>query len=253
MSTYLDRIIDSKRRDPGTLTVLNRERGRKLFDPVKSLRDKPFITEIKRASPSAGDIKRDVNIISQAEEYIKSGAGAISVLTDTGFFKGSLEDLAAIGGEADIPLLCKDFIIGEIQVENAYRAGADFILLIAAVLNKDELKVLTESAASYGMKVLYEIHGMEEFEKIEKLNPELVGVNSRDLKTFSIEKGKAAEVIKELRERGNFLVVAESGIEDPGDVRMFRNAGADVFLVGTALMKAESPSEKLKELSSGLE
>ncbi len=252
MGTYLDKIIHAKRKEVENLSLLERERKRKLFDPVKSLGEKPFITEIKKASPSMGDIKTDVDIVLQAVSYRDSGAGAISVLTDTGFFKGSIEDIASVAREVALPLLCKDFIISEVQVENAYRAGADFILLIAAVLDENELKGLTAAAQSYGLKVLYEIHGSEEFKKFEKLSPELVGVNSRDLKTFSIEKGKAAEVIGGLKKQGGFLVVAESGIENSGDVKMFRDAGADAFLVGTVLMKSADPSEKLRELYSGL-
>jgi indole-3-glycerol phosphate synthase len=249
---YLDKIIETKRKELGSLSLLKRERERKLFDPVESLKEKPFISEIKKASPSAGEIKTDVNINDQARTYRENGAGAISVLTDTEYFKGSIDDLASVAQVVDIPLLCKDFIISEIQVENAFRAGADFILLIAAVLHEDELKILTNAALSYGLKVLYEIHGIEEFKKIKKLDPELVGVNSRDLKTFRIEKGKAGEVIGDLKRQGDFLVVAESGIEGSDDVRSFRDAGADAFLIGTALMKSDNPAEKLKEFYSGL-
>jgi indole-3-glycerol phosphate synthase len=252
LSTYLDKIIDTKRKEVENLTLLERERTRKIHDPLESLRQKPFITEIKKASPSAGDIDTDVDILRQAGTYRDNGAGAISVLTDTEYFKGSVNDLASVAEAVDIPLLCKDFIISEIQVENACRAGADFILLIAAVLNKDELEVLTTAAKSYGLEVLYEIHGIEELKKLEKLTPELIGVNSRNLKTFSIEKEKAAGVIGDLRREGDFLVVAESGIENSHDVRMFRDAGADAFLIGTALMKSGSPAEKLKEFYSGL-
>jgi indole-3-glycerol phosphate synthase len=252
LSTYLDKIIDSKRNELGDLSLLDRERERDLCDPVESLRQKPFITEIKKASPSAGDINTGVDIISQAVTYKENGAGAISVLTDAGYFKGSIKDLASVAETVDIPLLCKDFIISEIQVENAYRAGADFILLIAAVLDMDELGNLAAAAKTYGLKVLYEIHSIEEFRKLEKLTPELVGVNSRNLKTFSIEKEKAAGVIRDLKREGGFLAVAESGIDNSGDVRMFRDAGADAFLIGTALMKSGSPGEKLKEFYSGL-
>lgn len=252
MNGYLDKIITTKRKEMKNLSLLDRERNRKWFDPVKFLKERPFITEIKRASPSVGDINPGVNIMEQARTYRDSGAGAISVLTDAGFFKGSIDDLAAVAGVVDLPLLCKDFIISKIQVENAYRAGADFVLLIVAALNEDELNNFTSTVLAYGLKALYEIHEIEEFKKIEKLNPELVGVNSRDLITFSINKEKAAEVISDLKRRGNFLVVAESGIETSGDVRRFGNAGADAFLIGTALMKSGSPSEKMEEFYSGL-
>jgi indole-3-glycerol phosphate synthase len=252
LSTYLDKIIDTKKKELEDLSLLERERERSLYDPVESLRKKPFITEIKKASPSAGEINKDVDILRQSRTYEENGAGAISILTDAEYFNGSIDDLSSVAEAVDIPLLCKDFIISEIQVENAYRAGADFILLIAAVLDENELDNLSLAAKSYGLKALYEIHGIEEFKKIEKLTPELVGVNSRNLKTFSVEKEKAAGVIGDLRKEGDFLVVAESGIENSGDVRSFREAGADAFLIGTALMKAGTPAEKLKEFYMGL-
>ena len=119
-----------------------------------------------------------------------------------------------------LPLLCKDFIISEVQVDNAYLHGADFILLIASILNVRELMILTRRARRYSMKVLYELHEADEFEKIKTLDPEMVGVNSRDLATFAIDKKKAMKTIASLP--GDFMTIAESGIETPEDITEFQ-------------------------------
>ena len=142
------------------------------------------------------------------------------------------------------------FYYDERQIENAHRAGADLILLIAAVLTEDELASLSRKAEEKNMKVLFEIHDLEEFNKLSECNLDLVGVNSRDLKTFKIDLEKAKETIANLK--GDFLKIAESGIDNIESIKEFRKAGADGFLIGTALMKAEDPVEKLKSFNGAL-
>ena len=137
----------------------------------------------------------------------------MSVLTDSRYFHGSFNYLTELSGSVKLPLLCKDFILSEVQIDNAFAHGADFILLIASILNIRELRILSARAGRYSMKVLYELHDRDEFEKIQDLDPELVGVNSRDLKSFSIDKKRAVETIRSLN--GDFLIIAESGIETP--------------------------------------
>ncbi|MBN1495125.1 MAG: indole-3-glycerol-phosphate synthase [Spirochaetes bacterium] len=251
MTMYLDRILDQKRNEIAGLRRCGFKRTRPILDPVVHLREKPFIAEIKKASPSRGAINTGVDIIEQARQYESGGAGAVSVLTDGTYFGGSFEYLTAIGGCVKIPLLCKDFIISEVQVDNAYRSGADFVLLIASILTVRELMILSRRARRYSMKILYELHEADEFEKIRNLNPVLVGINSRDLTTFSMDKGKAMKTISSLP--GHVMKIAESGIETPDDIRNFRKAGADAFLIGTSLMTAEDPAALLRELYGGLE
>lgn len=248
---YLKEIVDHKREEIKTLKCADISRFRPVMNPLDYLARKPFIAEIKKASPSHGNINRGVDITGQARMYERGGAGAVSVLTDKRYFQGSFDFLTELSASVKLPLLCKDFIMSEVQIDNAFVHGADFILLIASILNARELRTLSARAARYSMKVLYELHDRDEFDKIRDLNPELVGVNSRDLKTFSIDKEKAMGTIRALA--GDFLIIAESGIETPDDIRNFKHAGAGAFLIGTALMKADNPADKLKKFHRALE
>jgi len=248
---YLQNIIYHKKEEVKGLAKPQGTRTRPLHDPVKALRTKPFIAEIKRASPSRGDINTDINAARQAINYEKGGAGCISVLTDKKFFKGGFDLLEEVSQAVDMPVLCKDFIIHEKQVEQACISGADFILLIAAVLSTNELANLTRAANIFGLAVLYELHDYDEFHKIRDLNPGLVGVNSRNLKTFSIDKKEAMNTISRLN--GDFIKIAESGIETSHDIVSFRQAGAGAFLIGTSLMTSSDPAAKMREYYSALE
>jgi len=226
-------------------------RNKEIFNPISYLKTKPFIAEVKKASPSAGDINLDISPVKQALLYEQHGAGAISVLTDKRFFKGSFEYLKDISENVSIPVLCKDFIISEKQIDAAYAFGADMILLIAAILSEDKIRNLSDKAAEKGLYVLYEIHKIEEFEKIRHLSPKLVGVNSRDLKTFEINKKNACYVLENIN--GDFLKIAESGINSVDDIVNFKKSGADAFLVGTYLMKSGDIESSFRQLYKGLE
>lgn len=247
---YLNEIIRHKREEIRTLRPGTAEHRRPVKDPLPFLRERPFIAEIKKASPSRGEINGEADIVARAGEYERGGAGSVSVLTDGRYFKGSFNDLGEISHSISIPVLCKDFIISEVQIDQAYCHGADFILLIAAVLNVRELRILSRRAARYSMKVLYELHDTDELEKIRHNDLELVGINSRDLKTFAIDRDRAMATLRAVN--GSFIRVAESGIETAEDVRLLRTAGADAFLIGTALMTAESPARKLAEFYGAL-
>ncbi|MBN2161061.1 MAG: indole-3-glycerol-phosphate synthase [Spirochaetes bacterium] len=242
---YLDTIIENKREEIKALTRADVQRSKPVLNPRYYLKEKPIIAEIKKASPSRGVIRNDIDVTALARFYEQGGAGAVSVLTDSRHFQGSFRYLSDIAKQVKLPLLCKDFILSEIQIDNAFAHGADFILLIAAALNIRELKILSARAARYSMKVLYEIHEPDEFEKIRCLDPELVGVNARDLKSFIIDREKAARTIDSLT--GDFLIVAESGIETPEDIVRFKSAGAGAFLIGTSLVTADDPVAKLSE------
>jgi indole-3-glycerol phosphate synthase len=247
----LDEIIEHKKEEIKTLRTGPVVRRRPVRDPLAFLRERPFLAEIKKASPSRGVINGAADIVARAGEYERGGAGAVSVLTDARYFMGSFSDLSDISCACGLPVLCKDFIISEAQIDHAYCHGADFILLIAAVLNVREIRILSQRAARYSMKVLYELHDADEFEKIRRNDLELVGVNSRDLRTFAIDADRAVETLRTLT--GSFTRVAESGIETAEDVRRMRAAGADAFLIGTALMTADSPARTLSDFYLALE
>jgi indole-3-glycerol phosphate synthase len=192
-----------------------------------------------------------VDPAAQAELYRRGGAGAVSVLTEETYFKGSIGDLESVAAQVDLPVLCKDFIVHESQLDGAHAAGADMVLLIAAILEEEELRRLTRAANALGMTVLHEIHQLDELRKLGKIECAMVGVNARDLSTFRIDRERARATMERLE--GNFMKVAESGIGTAHDVRMMRRAGADAFLVGTALMQSGNPASALRELYRGLE
>lgn len=198
-----------------------------------------FITEFKRKSPSEGWINQHANLPAQLNAYTRSGAGAISVLTDTSFFGGSYDDLLLAAEtlrqhdpERRPLLLQKDFILDPIQIYLARLHGADMILLIAAILEAAELDVLKQTAESLGMGVLVEVHDQEELDKIQHLDFPVLGINNRDLKTFRT----ALNRVNVLRRNGaQRFIISESGIRDAVDFQMVRQA--DGFLIGTGLMR----------------
>jgi len=212
------------------------------------LPEKRIIAEVKQASPSLGKIK-NVDVVEQAKTYEKAGAAAISVLTDKYKFAGSFEFLKRVSEAVSLPVLCKDFIVDNVQIDIAYQFGADAVLLIASMLEKSELEDLFYYASKLGLYVLLEIHEEDELEKIEDLPVKFLGVNNRDLKTLKINRNKGIKIIRKLQ--GKFVLVAESGMESAENIRDFYMSGAEMFLVGTALMKAENAETKLKELSRG--
>jgi indole-3-glycerol phosphate synthase len=241
-------ILNNKKKEIKNLQKIKCARNKKILNLNECLREKPFICEIKRSSPSKGTLNNTFNAVELAKVYENAGAGAISVLTDKTFFSGDMEELYEISKKVNIPILCKDFIISKIQIENAHISGADAILLIVSILDNDTLKILTEYATSLKLNILFEIHDFSEFERIEHLKPKYVGVNSRNLSTMKIEKERAAKLIKLISSlKGDFLKIAESGIETCEDLKYFKNAGANAFLIGTALMTSKNPQEKIKE------
>jgi indole-3-glycerol phosphate synthase len=247
MSTYLDDIIAHKRIEIADLKLFSENREREIFDFYDSIRSKPIIAEIKKASPSMGDINTAVDIVARAKDYEAGGAGAVSVLTDEKYFKGSILFLKEIADAVSIPVLCKDFIINPLQIENAHRAGADCVLLIAAALETDEIAQLSERARELKLQILFEIHDLDEYEKIRDLKPKICGINSRNLKTFEIDTDNAGKIISQLKHDG--LIVAESGIEKPEDLVFYDFYGADAYLIGTALMKADDPVKMIRDFN----
>jgi indole-3-glycerol phosphate synthase len=208
--------------------------------------DIAVIAELKKASPSKGLIRAEFDVPSLAAAYERGGAACLSVLTDEPHFQGSLVYLRAASAAVAIPCLRKDFMVDEFQMLEARAFGADAILLIVAALTDAELKRLRESARSYELDVLCEVHDAEEVRRAEALGCECVGVNSRDLRTFEVSLERAAELAARLPKQ--VIKVSESGLHKGADVRRMREAGYDAFLIGESLMRQPDPGEALATL-----
>ncbi len=211
-----------------------------------------IIAEIKKKSPSAGDIKQ-VDVKEQARIYEEAGAFAISVLTDGRYFGGSLEDLKDVKVTVCIPVLRKDFIIDETQIYESRIYGADLVLLIVRILEKEKLKDLIDLSKELGMTPLVEIFSESEAEIALNAGAEYIGINNRDLDTLKIDLSLSERLIPELKKLGVKRIVVESGIEKTDDIKRFYKMGANIFLIGTSLMKSEDPFHKIKELKSCIE
>lgn len=206
-----------------------------------------LIAEIKAASPSKGVLVSDFNPLHLAEIYAAEGASAISVLTDSHYFKGNLDILRQVRTKfPKMPLLRKDFIFDPYQVYEARAAGADAILLIAAMLKIELLANLQDLAENLGMAALVEIHSEAELRAVLQVSPRLVGINNRDLHSFRINLGISLALLPMLPP--NITAVAESGIYNQGDVRRLAEAGTHAILVGEALVTAPDIARKVQEL-----
>lgn len=205
-----------------------------------------IIAEIKKASPLKGVLKKNLDVEKVARMYQAGGASAVSVLTDKPFFQGSLEDLEKVKRATRLPVLRKDFIFDEYQVYEAKAYGADAILLICAILQKEKLQTLYDLAYRLNMHVVLEVHTKQELALALKIGPQIIGINNRDLATFSIDKTTIRKLAGHIP--ATSCIVAESGIEGPEDVREMREAGAHALLIGSALMGAKRIEKKLNEL-----
>ncbi|WCJ58326.1 indole-3-glycerol phosphate synthase TrpC [Fontisphaera persica] len=208
-----------------------------------------LIAEVKKASPSAGVIRPDFNPVAIARAYEAAGADCLSVLTDERFFQGRLEYLRQIRAAVSLPLLRKDFILDERQIVEAVEWGADAILLIAAILDDARLRHLHELATGAGLAALVEVHDETELQRAIALGAPLIGVNNRDLTTFTVDLATTERLAAQL---GNHtcLLVAESGIHARADVERLARCGARAILVGESLMRSASLEAKMAELLS---
>jgi anthranilate synthase/indole-3-glycerol phosphate synthase/phosphoribosylanthranilate isomerase len=261
--TILDRIVARRREDV---------REAKLATPFPALQEKvraappaidfaarlrvappmALIAEIKRASPSKGDIAPGINAPRQAMAYARAGAAAISVLTEPAWFKGTLEDMEmvrqAVGqlGDERPAVLRKDFIVDGYQVMEARAHGADAVLLIVAVLNDSELAGLLELSREMGMEPLVEVNNAAEMERAVAAGATVIGINNRDLRSFNVDLGTTDRLA--VMVPPGTLLAALSGIASRDDVERFAAAGASAVLVGEALMLADDPGSKVREL-----
>ena len=204
------------------------------------------IAEVKRASPSKGDLADIADPALLAEKYQEAGAAAVSVLTERRRFGGSLDDLDAVRGRIEIPVLRKDFMVDEYQFLEARAHGADMVLLIVAALSKSQLRDFYDLATELGMAALVEIHTHTELESAMEISPKIIGVNSRNLKTLAVDSDVFGEIIPTIPQE--IIRVAESGIASRNDVERAQMAGASVILVGEALVKSGDPTSAMREL-----
>ena len=226
----------------------NGERVRPLFSIFKTLNDPiNIIAEIKKSSPSAGEISKGVPPADRASTYAQGGAAAVSVLTEQTFFSGSMSDMEETGSVLDIPLLCKDFIYYEEQIEAAYLCGADMILLIAKTLTPHEMTSLYNFARSRGITPLIEVHSVSELDRVLIPDPKILMVNMRNLESLTIDYTAGINTLNNIPP--GIKRVSASGIETSDGVKkIFHETGTDTFLVGTALMKGEDPQGFIREL-----
>jgi indole-3-glycerol phosphate synthase len=258
MPASLDQIVATTRRKvaetklSADLRRLDRQagnhvpRGFRRGLESKSANGIAVVAELKRASPSRGLIRSDFDPESLAEELERAGAAALSVLTDAEFFQGSLENLQRASASTKLPCLRKDFIFDEFQLLEARANSADAVLLIVAALSQAELKMLAGRAAEYELDVLCEVHDEDELQRAVDAGCALIGVNSRDLRTFKVDLETAFRLAESIPKEA--LRVAESGINSGQDIARLRSAGYQAFLIGESLMKAHSPGEALRGL-----
>jgi len=254
----LDRIIAQKREEveqrkkeaPVAYLQERIARQRPVLDLALALRHDHIrlIAEVKQASPSRGILTSNFNPTKLARTYAEGGAAAISVLTEATHFMGSIQHLTASKEAVGLPLLRKDFIFDPYQVYESRAYGADALLLIAAVLGQGQLKELSSLSRSLGLGCLVEVHNEGEVEKAVLSDAEIIGINNRDLNTFSVDINTTRR-LRPLVPKGK-IVVSESGIRSKKDVEKLRKWGVDAVLVGEALVTADSVQAKIRELMS---
>ena len=209
-----------------------------------------IIAEVKRASPSRGVLRENLDVEWLANLYVENGAAAISVLTNRDHFQGSLDDMEAAGAIAhrnDIPVLRKEFVYDPYQVVEARAHGADAILLIATMLRPDQLMRLKLQAEELGMQCLVEVHDEDELAVAIEAEANIIGINNRDLRTFHTTLDTTFELADKVP--SECILVSESGMRTPEDIERVREAGASAVLIGDALVTAPDPGEKLRELA----
>lgn len=260
----LDKIIAAKRIRLAELTeavnlgdlrdqafeIRNGRPANRLRTALGSTARPAVIAEIKRRSPSKGDLRPGLIPATIGREYERGGAAAISVLTEEDHFGGSLSDLIAVRGATALPILRKDFIVDEFQVYETALAGADALLLIVAALDDGTLKHLLTATESLGLDALVEVHTTDEFHRATGAGATLVGVNNRNLQTFEVSLDVSFELGK--LASPDMTLVAESGISTPDDIRKLVAAGYRGFLIGETFMRADSPGRSLEELIEGV-
>lgn len=260
MSNILDEIIKKTKEDLkerkkdlpedllGRSLSMNPFMPRDVKSALATSKEDPYkiIAEVKKASPSKGIIREDFEPLSIALGYENGGANAISVLTEPHFFKGSLDYLTTIRRHTNIPLLRKDFIVDRYQLMEALVYGADFALLIAKALSKNELKTLINDARHLGLEPLVEIHDKEDLKKSIFAGADIIGINHRNLDTFEMDMTLCSKLIPMIPNKK--IIVAESGITEHAQLQELHKQGVDSFLIGEHFMRQDSVEEAVKKI-----
>ena len=214
---------------------------------VKKIKINDFgiIAEFKRRLPSKRDINSSLSVTKVAKEYEEAGVSGMSVLTDGKYFSGSLEDLILSRSIISLPLLRKDFVIDEYQIIEAKANGADVILLIAAILSRNEIKNFSSLANNLGLEVLLEVHNLDEIEKSIMPTIDLFGINNRNLKTFEVSLETSRSLAEKIPDQ--FLKISESGISEPNSIKELIKFGYKGFLIGENFMKSDHPGNTAKD------
>lgn len=251
----LDEIIAYKKQEIEPLVPLTKKLRasalmRNEFGGFRTALDKGpdqlgVIAEVKKASPSAGIIDPNFDPVRQAKRYLDGGASCMSILTDEKYFQGHLSYLVQISKISSIPLLRKDFTVHECQIYEASVSGADAILLIVAALDDDQLRRLYDAARDIQLDILVEVHDLPEMERALDLGADLIGVNNRNLKTFTTDLATTEQLADEVPD--NVILVSESGLKNSQDAQRALNAGANAILIGETLMRHDDPTRALEE------
>jgi len=233
-------------RETAEITKRSQSGNRRDFAGALRAQRPAIISEIKKASPSKGVLIERFRPAELAQSYERGGAAALSVLTDRDFFQGSLDDLRTARAACSLPVLRKDFTIDEYHVFEAAAAGADAILLIAAILEESEMRDFRELAAEFGMAALVEAHNEPELEKSLRAGAEIIGINNRDLRTFEVSLETSIGLAPKIPD--GIIKVSESGIFNAAHIQRLMAAGYNAFLVGERLVRSEDATLALKEL-----
>jgi len=227
-----------------------------LKEAILKCKKAPVISEVKFASPSMGFIRENRNLVEVVRGMKEGGAIGVSVLTEPKYFKGHINFIAEIRNQVNIPILMKDIILSRKQIDAASRAGVNAVLLIQALFDRGYCERDVQSMIAYshsrGLEVLLEVHTEEEFLPALETNADMIGINNRDLKTLKVDLKVTKLLLAKYRDFGDKVIVSESGINSPQDLRFLWRCGAQAFLVGTVIMKASNILEKVKELVEAL-
>ena len=267
----LDRIVRAKllelerQRASTPISALEREISQRPARPARRFREAlltrrggqftpqprfAIIAESKKASPSLGVIQQNYDAVANAQAYERAGASAVSVLTDEQFFQGKLEDLRRVRSACGLPILRKDFTLDEYHVLQAAAAGADAILLIAAILDLEKIREFNAKAHELGMDALVEVANQTELDMALEAESDIIGVNNRDLRTFTVSLNTSLELIEKIPDSA--VAVSESGLHSAADLERLQEAGFDAFLIGERFMKQPDPGAALTQLLAGL-
>ena len=254
MSTALDSIISGVLEDLAVRKKIRPDIDKYLIEADDPLdcrgalltKDISIIAEVKRSSPSKGELAKIEDPIRLAREYEDAGAAVVSVLTEERRFKGSISDFEKIREHLRIPMLRKDFIVDEYQVIESRVIGADLLLLIVAALSQSQLRDYYQIASELSMNVLFEVHSLDELELAMAIGPKIVGVNCRNLKTLEVDPGVFSQIIPKIP--NEIIKIAESGISNRAEVADLETLGVNGILVGETLVRSSNPGAAIAEL-----